>query len=379
MKRDMDLMHELLLRLERLPMRMGGIVQIPPDAPELQVDGYDVAQIDYHLSLIKKSGWIDSGGVNPMVGIGFRALTQAGHDLLDSSRRSRHAAIDVQTQRATTTMTSVRTSQEIERGISRLQERIEALRAFDIQALKNGVMAELAALTAAIADTLERCFGKDTTAYRRYKPATALRPLQHRSFTNDFYLREEVRENFERSIALLLDAQRALREDLEDAKHATVQPDPKEAPLSRRVFVVHGHDGEARELVARFLKSMDFEPIILHEQPNQGGTVIEKFETHSDVGFAVVLLTPDDVGRSVKEEKLNPRARQNVVLELGYFIGRLGRTKVCALKRGDVELPSDYVGIVWENMDAGGGWKLALARELKAAGHAVDLNKALEQ
>ena len=129
-------------------------------------------------------------------------------------------------------------------------------------------------------------------------------------------------------------------------------------------------------MVARFLKAMDFEPVILHKQANQGGTVIEKFEVHSDVGFAVVLLTPDDVGRSIKEEELQPRARQNVLLELGYFIGHLGRKKVCALRRGDLELPSDYVGVVWEKMDDGGGWKLALARELKAAGHEVDLNKA---
>ncbi|QYD71084.1 nucleotide-binding protein [Paraburkholderia edwinii] len=129
-------------------------------------------------------------------------------------------------------------------------------------------------------------------------------------------------------------------------------------------------------MVARFLRPMDFDPIIPHEQANQGGTVIEKFEANSDVAFAVVLLTPDDVGRSIKKEKLKPRARQTVVLELGYFIGHLGRDKVCALRRGDVELPSDYVGVVWEKMDDGGSWKLALARELKAAGHEVDLNKA---
>jgi predicted nucleotide-binding protein len=95
------------------------------------------------------------------------------------------------------------------------------------------------------------------------------------------------------------------------------------------------------------------------------------------VGFAVVLLTPDDVGRSVKEEQLKPRARQNVLLELGYFISHLGRAKVCALKRGEVDIPSDFAGVVWEKMDDGNGWKLSLARELKAAGHDVDLNKAL--
>lgn len=149
------------------------------------------------------------------------------------------------------------------------------------------------------------------------------------------------------------------------------------APSSNKVFIVHGHDGEARETVARFLEKIGFEAIILHEQANQGRTVIEKVEAHGDVGFAVVLLTPDDEGCS-KGGQLEPRARQNVLLELGYFIGRLGRNRVCALKRGNLEIPSDFAGVVWEKMDSGNGWKLALARELKVAGHEVDLNKAVQ-
>ncbi|MFM0005749.1 nucleotide-binding protein [Paraburkholderia dipogonis] len=156
--------------------------------------------------------------------------------------------------------------------------------------------------------------------------------------------------------------------------HGNTQP-KLVMPMSSKVFIVHGHDDGARQTVARFLEKLGFEPVILQEQANRGRTIIEKFEEHSDVGFAVVLLTPDDEGRA-KGGGLQPRARQNVVLELGYFIGRLGRHRVCALKSGDLELPSDYQGVLWETMDAGGGWKLSLARELKAAGHEVDLNKA---
>lgn len=148
-------------------------------------------------------------------------------------------------------------------------------------------------------------------------------------------------------------------------------------PPSNKVFIVHGHDGEVRETVARFLEKIGFEAIILHEQANQGRTVIEKVEANGDVGFAVVLLTPDDEG-CTKGGALEPRARQNVLLELGYFIGRLGRGRVCALKRGELEIPSDFAGVVWEKMDDGRGWKLGLARELKAAGHNVDLNKAMD-
>jgi len=147
-------------------------------------------------------------------------------------------------------------------------------------------------------------------------------------------------------------------------------------PASGKVFIVHGHDGEARESVARFLERLGLQAIILHEQANRGKTVIEKVESNSDVGFAVVLLTPDDEG-CTKGGQPEPRARQNVLLELGYFIGRLGRERVCALKRGHVEIPSDFAGVVWETMDAANGWKLALARELQAAGHEIDMNKAV--
>ncbi|QHF03872.1 MULTISPECIES: TIR domain-containing protein [Pseudomonas syringae group] len=145
-------------------------------------------------------------------------------------------------------------------------------------------------------------------------------------------------------------------------------------PISNKIFIVHGHETGARETLARFLERIGFEAIILHEQANQGRTVIEKVETHGDVSFAVVLLTPDDEGR-VKGGELEPRARQNVLLELGYFIGRLGRNKVCALKRGALEIPSDFAGVVWEQMDDGGGWKLSLGRELEAAGHVIDWSK----
>jgi predicted nucleotide-binding protein len=147
-------------------------------------------------------------------------------------------------------------------------------------------------------------------------------------------------------------------------------------PFSRKIFIVHGHDDGARETVARFVERIGLEAVILHEQANQGRTIIEKVVANSDVGFAVVLLTPDDEG-CVKGGEPEPRARQNVLLELGYFIGRLGRDKVCALKRGTLEIPSDFAGVVWETMDSNGGWKSALARELEAAGHSIDWNKVM--
>ena len=145
-----------------------------------------------------------------------------------------------------------------------------------------------------------------------------------------------------------------------------------------KVFVVHGRDESVRETVARFLENLDLEPAILHEQPSKGRTIIEKFEDHSDVGFAVVLLTPDDVGTiGDSPDDLKPRARQNVVFELGYFAGALGREKVCALVKGDIEKPSDYDGVVYIPLDNGDRWQMKLVKELKAAGFDVDANKAI--
>jgi predicted nucleotide-binding protein len=150
-------------------------------------------------------------------------------------------------------------------------------------------------------------------------------------------------------------------------------------PISgSKVFVVHGHDDSAREGVARFLEKLKLEPIILHEQPSAGRTIIEKVERYAEVAYAVVLLTPDDVGAvATASTALKPRARQNVILELGYFLGRLGRTHVAALVKGEVEKPSDYDGVVYVPMDSAGAWKLQLAKELKSAGLNVDLNDAV--
>jgi predicted nucleotide-binding protein len=148
---------------------------------------------------------------------------------------------------------------------------------------------------------------------------------------------------------------------------------------TNKVFVVHGHDDAARESVARFLERLGLEAIILHEQATGGRTIIEKLEHYADVDFATVLLTPDDIGgvRTSEANKLQPRARQNVILELGFFVGKLGRDKVCALHQGPLELPTDYLGVCYVRLDDGGGWRLSLVKELREAGFSVDLNLAL--
>lgn len=162
-------------------------------------------------------------------------------------------------------------------------------------------------------------------------------------------------------------------------------PEPKtivkseSAITGKTVFIVHGRDDATKDAVARLLEKLDLDCTILHEQPNKGRTIIEKFEDYSSVAFAVVLLTPDDVGGiSSNPDKLSPRARQNVIFELGYFIGEIGRERVCALHHKDVELPSDLDGILYVTLDEHGAWNLELAKEIQAAGLDVDLNKLLK-
>jgi len=150
-------------------------------------------------------------------------------------------------------------------------------------------------------------------------------------------------------------------------------------PSSNKVFIVHGHDEAALQGLARFLEKLGLDAIVLMEQPNRGRTIIEKFEdSATDVGFAVVLLTPDDLGGKSSDAEQSSRARQNVIFELGFFAGKLGRGKVCLLRKGAVEMPSDLFGIVYTDLDQAGAWKLRLVAELKAAGLDFDPARALD-
>lgn len=145
---------------------------------------------------------------------------------------------------------------------------------------------------------------------------------------------------------------------------------------STKVFIVHGHDELAKTEMARLITDIGFEPIILHEQASGGKTIIEKIEEYSNVGFAVVLYTPcDKGGKDTDPIDLKPRARQNVVFEHGYLIGKLGRENVCALVRGGVDTPNDISGVVYVPIDQHGAWKYALADEMSNSGYAVDKNR----
>lgn len=145
---------------------------------------------------------------------------------------------------------------------------------------------------------------------------------------------------------------------------------------NKKVFIVHGHDNEAKQETARTLEKAGYEAIILHEQANIGNTIMEKLERCTNVGYAIVLYTECDLGRA-KESKVDEeryRARQNVVYEHGYLIGKLGRERVFALVKGDVETPGDISGVVYTSMDSAGAWKISLAKDMRAAGLEIDMN-----
>jgi CheY-like chemotaxis protein len=142
----------------------------------------------------------------------------------------------------------------------------------------------------------------------------------------------------------------------------------------RDVFVIHGHDDKARLEVENFLRKVYLKPVVLKDQPIIGGLLLERFEKASATSFAVVIITPDDQCVLKNDgDKLELRARQNVILEMGYFMGKLGRSRVCMLYEEGVVLPSDLHGFTWVKLDREGAWKLYLARELRMAGIYVDL------
>lgn len=190
---------------------------------------------------------------------------------------------------------------------------------------------------------------------------------------SDYELQEQYIENMQKCRKLL----EGFIEQLEifaEPQESTPTIEVK-TTLSKKIFIVHGHDNQATSELALFLSRLGLEPIILHEQPSEGMTVIEKLEKYSDVGYTFILLTPDDVGAKAGEkDNLRSRARQNVVFEFGLFAGKLGRNRVCALYKGDVELPSDLHGLVYLPFQSSiNEVQLDIIKELRAAGYEVNI------
>nr|WP_301286038.1 nucleotide-binding protein [Lysinibacillus endophyticus] len=190
-----------------------------------------------------------------------------------------------------------------------------------------------------------------------------------------FLDREDIVKGAEHSVDITKEIFAEARQVLEMRGEfdSNIQPSNEEID-KKKVFIVHGHDEAVKASVARFLEKLDLTPIILHEQANQGRTIIEKIEDYTNVGFGIVLYTPCDIGKANSDSEYKPRARQNVVFEHGYLISKLGRNNVCALVKDDVEKPGDISGVVYIQWDSGNGWHFELIRELKSSGYEVDAN-----
>jgi len=151
----------------------------------------------------------------------------------------------------------------------------------------------------------------------------------------------------------------------------------EEEKYTKKIFIVHGKDVHFKDTLVDILKKMDFEPIVLQEEPSKSLTIIEKLERDTDkIGFGFVLYTPDDKGHLISDTPRN-RARQNVVFEHGLLIGLLGRKRTCAIIKGDLEIPSDIQGMLYEHITDLRQESLKIAKVLKAAGYKVDLSKLI--
>lgn len=183
--------------------------------------------------------------------------------------------------------------------------------------------------------------------------------------------------------------QTELTDDLIKYAKSTKKTDIKlttktKAVAPSKVFIVHGRDNALIHEVQNFLYKLSLEGIVLNQHLNQGRTIIQKLlDLASDpqVGFGIVLYTPDDLGQISKEleqtSEMAARARQNVIFEHGLLIGTLGMSKVVAIKKSDqfLEMPNDLSGVIYEQYDASGSWQYRIAKEMKAQGYDIDLNK----
>ncbi len=273
------------------------------------------------------------------------------------------------------------TPDEAARAIALLDRRIAEVEAINPRETRVNAP-EIPALEDSIRATIRDLFGSGSEEARRHEAFRFARARIAIAGPGD---RQEVQGDMQRqfieSHPMALAMLRGLIQRVEERTEGGVTAAPRrtggeDPAASRRVFVVHGRNEGVKQAVARALEQLDLEAIILHEQADEGRTLIEKFEDHGgEAVFAVILMTGDDRGGPVAAapESSRPRARQTVVLELGYFRGILGKRRVCVLFEPDVEMPSDYAGVLYKKLDEAGAWRLELARELRAAGIPVNV------
>lgn len=271
------------------------------------------------------------------------------------------------------------TIQDLRIGIDKLDRRIDELRSFDVKTITERFDAKIQAITDRINNTLADIFGHGTVEYSNYSVwSLDTLPVIVDGYDHSLTeVQEAYKKGIDGSITKLSSLHETLKEKLEYLElNSGKEISRYSLPGNRQVFIVHGSDELLKQTVARFVTQLDLSPVILHEQPNKGKTIIEKIESYSNVDFAIVLLTPDDIAYPVNDlSAAKPRARQNVILELGFFLGILGRERVCALYKSDVDIPSDYEGVIYIKVNENDDWRLKLAKEIKCAGIDINMNK----
>ncbi len=224
------------------------------------------------------------------------------------------------------------------------------------------------AWTTRVTSVISKMFGEDSAVFQILRSAQSVMTLGN--YSDKF---EHAKSHY---IAALENALTVLTEDtfgeLISRKNAIAPHD-----LTNKVFIVHGHDTVAKNDLEAILREMGLDPVVLHRQVDAGKTIIEKFEEHADVGFAFILLTPDELAFLVSEKEapeheraMEFRARPNVIFEFGYFVGKIGRSRTCCLYTGDVSLPSDLNGLLYKKYTSSvEEVAYSIQKELKAAGY----------
>ncbi len=225
---------------------------------------------------------------------------------------------------------------------------------------------------------LSKIFGENSFEYKTfsdlkfyYSPGIIVGGVDYSSYD---------RESFINAYEVTMNNLADYKKEFEKEKLKIVKKNKKtnNKVFDNRVFIVHGHNNEAKDSLSNFLRKIKLDPIILHEQISGGLTIIEKLEKYSEVEGAIALFTADDMGKSKKEEELKNRARQNVVFEAGMFLGKLGRNRLIILKEKGVSDISDLDGILYIDIDSNNSWHFQVAKELKAMGYKqIDLNDVL--
>jgi predicted nucleotide-binding protein len=275
---------------------------------------------------------------------------------------------------------------DMRNGIERTTLRLDELKLLDPRSITTYRSQQIVSLETAIEQTLAAVFGQDTPKFKLYRPACDLEPAPVLRMVPDFVavrgggggrdsvnvdeLQHGIAERQRRAVVLLEQAIKGPEEEIAYRGEQSSQAAEiaSQSHPNNKVFLVHGRDDAAKNAVALFLRAIGLNPIILHQRPNGGRHLLTKFREEAEgAGFAVVLMTADDEGGLAGATDRWPRARQNVVFELGFFIGKLGPANVAALVKGDVEKPSDFDGIAYIPFDASNHWKTDLARELQHA------------